>query len=240
MSLAIGKGRPKNVNEMMTLKYGAYVIMALFLITIATAVSFHNFLHLPPAAGMMLGLGFLGIYSYHIKMHEGRSESYDFILGARGAETIDSLSMVFSSEKPLDQTMDTWDDAMFAIDTDHVITHWNKAMEEMTGIPAAEAVGTQKQWMKFYAERRPTWPDLVLNFLPEKMIEAQYEKNYRKNPHIEDAYDVSTYFPHLGDEGKWITFTAAPLKNKAARWSVQWRCFRISASRKKMSAISIL
>ena len=217
MSLAIGREKPQTFDEKVTLKYGALVIIALFLATIVTAVSFHNFLHLPPAAGMMLGLGYLGIYSYHIKRHEGRVESYDFILGARGTETLDSLSAVFKSGKPLGQTMETRNDAMFAIDTDHVITHWNKAMAEMTGISAAEAVGTQDQWKKFHKERRPTLADLVLNFLPEKMIEAQYANEYRKNPRIEDAYDVSTYFPHLGDEGKWITFSAAPLKDAAGK-----------------------
>jgi len=41
--------------------------MALFLLTIATAVSFHNFLHLPPAVGMMLGLGYLSFFAYWLK-----------------------------------------------------------------------------------------------------------------------------------------------------------------------------
>ena len=49
MSLAIGREKPKSVSEKVTLKYGAYVIIALFLTTIVTAVSFHNFLAL--AAG---------------------------------------------------------------------------------------------------------------------------------------------------------------------------------------------
>jgi hypothetical protein len=56
------------------MKYGAKPMMVLFLLTITTAVCFHNFLHLPPAAGMMLGLGYLGPFSYHIKRHEGRTK----------------------------------------------------------------------------------------------------------------------------------------------------------------------
>ena len=217
MSFAIGNHSPKEIKEAVRLKYGAFGIIFLFFVTITTAVCFHNFLHLPPAAGMMLGLSFLGLYSYHIKIHEGRSSSYDFILGARGAETSDSLRFVLRSDKPLSYTIASRPDAMFAINTDHVITHWNKAMEEMTEIPAEEAIGTQNQWKKFYTERRPSLADLVLNFLPEKMIEAQYQDRYRKNPHFEDAYDVSTFFPNLGDKGKWITFSAAPFKDKAGK-----------------------
>jgi Na+/H+ antiporter NhaD/arsenite permease-like protein len=55
---------------------------------------------------------------------------------------------------------------------------------------------------------------MVLNYLPEKMIEAHYQDQYRKNPYVDGAYDVSTFFPHLGDDGKWLTFSAVPLTDK--------------------------
>jgi Na+/H+ antiporter NhaD/arsenite permease-like protein len=35
--------------------------------TIVTAVSFHNFLHLPPVFGMMLGLGYLKMYAFYLR-----------------------------------------------------------------------------------------------------------------------------------------------------------------------------
>ena len=56
MNLAIGRDAPQAVEEHFAMKTGAKRIMVLFLITITTAVVFHNYLHLPPAAGMMLGL----------------------------------------------------------------------------------------------------------------------------------------------------------------------------------------
>jgi Na+/H+ antiporter NhaD/arsenite permease-like protein len=49
------------------MKRGANVIIALGILTVATAVSFHQFLHLPPFLGMMLGLGLLMIYGYFLK-----------------------------------------------------------------------------------------------------------------------------------------------------------------------------
>lgn len=49
----------------------------LFLTTIVTAVCFHNFLHLPPAAGMMLGLGYLGFFSYYLMKKEHRFNEID-------------------------------------------------------------------------------------------------------------------------------------------------------------------
>ena len=72
MSMTVSKERPEAMAEGIAMKLGAKRIIVLFMCTIATAVSFHNFLHLPPAAGMMLGLGYLGFFSYYLKIKEGR------------------------------------------------------------------------------------------------------------------------------------------------------------------------
>ncbi len=46
------------------IKPGGVVIVVLFLLTIVTAVSFHNVLHLPPAIGMLTGLAYLKFYGF--------------------------------------------------------------------------------------------------------------------------------------------------------------------------------
>lgn len=50
------------------LKRGAKRIVALFILTIVTAVSFHNFLHLPPFLGMMTGLAYLQFFGYYLRI----------------------------------------------------------------------------------------------------------------------------------------------------------------------------
>jgi len=72
MSFAISRELPPAVKEEAGLKFGAIRIVVLFLLTIVTAVTFHNYLHLPPAAGMMLGLGYLSLFAYFLKRREGR------------------------------------------------------------------------------------------------------------------------------------------------------------------------
>jgi len=62
MSFSVAKERPDAKGAAVKMKLGARRIMFLFLCTIVTAVSFHNFLNLPPAAGMMLGLDTLGFF----------------------------------------------------------------------------------------------------------------------------------------------------------------------------------
>jgi NhaD family Na+/H+ antiporter len=81
MSFAIGKEPPEKVTETVSMKLGAKRIIVLFLATIVTAVSFHNYLNLPPASGMMLGLGYLGFFSYWLKCKEKRLHEYDAVLG---------------------------------------------------------------------------------------------------------------------------------------------------------------
>jgi NhaD family Na+/H+ antiporter len=80
MNFMISKEKPEAADEAVAMKFGAKRVMVLFLLTIVTAVSFHNFLELPPAAGMMLGLGYLGLFSYYIKRHEHFSEKLDPVL----------------------------------------------------------------------------------------------------------------------------------------------------------------
>ncbi len=67
MHFFIDNERPVAGEQRVEIKDGGIVIAILFLFTIATAVSFHNFLHLPPAMGMMTGLGYLMVASYFVK-----------------------------------------------------------------------------------------------------------------------------------------------------------------------------
>ncbi len=67
MSFAVDNSKSNSVTDEVKLKRHAWVIILLFLITIATAVSFHNFLHLPPVLGMFLGLGYLQLFGFYLK-----------------------------------------------------------------------------------------------------------------------------------------------------------------------------
>jgi Na+/H+ antiporter NhaD/arsenite permease-like protein len=67
MHFAIPAGNPAADEDKVVMRRGAKRIMLLFVCTITTAVSFHNFLHLPPFLGMMTGLGFLQFFSYYLK-----------------------------------------------------------------------------------------------------------------------------------------------------------------------------
>lgn len=68
MQFAIPDGKPPSAGvNGAELKFGGLVIVCLFLLTIITAISFHNFLHLPPVFGMMTGLAYLKFYGYYLR-----------------------------------------------------------------------------------------------------------------------------------------------------------------------------
>ena len=67
LSLAVSRAKPEAVREQVRVKHGAWVVVGLFFATITMAVSFHNFLHLPPVLGMMTGLGILKLFGYYLQ-----------------------------------------------------------------------------------------------------------------------------------------------------------------------------
>ena len=79
MSFFVGNDRPTLEVKDVEIKFGGKFIILLGVLTIATAVSFHNFLHLPPVLGMMTGLSYLLFFGYYIKINENATEPYDVL-----------------------------------------------------------------------------------------------------------------------------------------------------------------
>ena len=73
MSFAIPNEKPEQIKDEAIVGFGGWFVVGLFIFTIIMAVSFHNFLHLPPVLGMMTGLGLLMLFSYYLQL---RNETY--------------------------------------------------------------------------------------------------------------------------------------------------------------------
>ncbi len=78
MHFAIPAGRPRRMEHAAArLKPGAFGICLLFVLTLATALTFEQLLHLPAFLGMMTGFSFLMFYAYHLKLRDRRSQNPD-------------------------------------------------------------------------------------------------------------------------------------------------------------------
>jgi signal transduction histidine kinase len=56
--------------------------------------------------------------------------------------------------------------------------------------------------------------DLIVDGASAKEIKAHYPDKYKKSLLIDGAYEAEDFFPALGECGKWLHFTASPIKNK--------------------------
>ncbi|WP_455199146.1 sodium:proton antiporter NhaD [Kaarinaea lacus] len=72
MHFAIPNEKPTASDEIIVMRRGAKRIILLFLLTITTAVSYHNFLHMPPVIGMLTGLAYLQFFGYYLKKTHNR------------------------------------------------------------------------------------------------------------------------------------------------------------------------
>lgn len=105
----------------------------------------------------------------------------------------------------------------FVINAEHQITHWNKACAEITGVPAAELLGTNRHWQPFYSAERPVMADLVVDGALDEGFESLYYGRFKRSQVSPGAYEGENFFPQFGNGGRWLCFTAAPLLDAEGR-----------------------
>jgi PAS domain S-box-containing protein len=135
----------------------------------------------------------------------------DFLVGlSRQAAIAIQNARLFAeiqNQKKFSETLiDFLPDAMLVIDKEGKVISWNRAMEEMTGVPAKDVMGKgdYEYALPFYGERRPILIDLVL--LPSEVIEAKYTQIQR----IGNILVGETYTPALKG-GRYMFATASTL-----------------------------
>ncbi len=103
----------------------------------------------------------------------------------------------------------------FAIDASGNVTHWNHACQLLTGIGAEEIIGTDKHREVFYTKRREVLADLIVREASDKELAVRYDGKLRHSHSVPLGYEGELFFPALGENGKWLFFTAAPVKDNA-------------------------
>jgi PAS domain S-box-containing protein len=84
---------------------------------------------------------------------------------------------LWQNQERLTQIIESIPIPAFVIDNDHIVTHYNRAMENLTGISADEIVGTRNQWRAFYKEKRPIMADFIVDRASEKRSRATTKAN---------------------------------------------------------------
>ena len=107
-----------------------------------------------------------------------------------------------ASERALSQIVRGSAIPTFVLDRNHVITHWNQALEKLTGCPAARMVGTRRQWEPFWEAERASLADVIIDAPSEDEFQKLYGDRWRKSSLVEDAYEAEVFFPKLGNGGR--------------------------------------
>jgi PAS domain S-box-containing protein len=117
------------------------------------------------------------------------------------------------SRRMLSQIIEGSPIATFVIDENNIVTHWNRACEELTGITSEQVVGTNRHWEPFYGEERPTMADMIMYSVLDPALAEKYDIDYRQSPLGGEAVESERFFPGLGKHGKWLFMTAALLRD---------------------------
>lgn len=120
---------------------------------------------------------------------------------------------VMESKEQLDAIINGSPIPKFVIDRHHHVVFWNRALEQHSSIPAAGVIGTTHAWKAFYPSERPVMADLLVDDRTDLFAEW-YGNKSSPSPYISGAYEATDFFPHMGDHGTWLHFTAVAIRDR--------------------------
>jgi PAS domain S-box-containing protein len=127
-------------------------------------------------------------------------------------DQLEDKRLIDENEKRLKTIIDGSPIPTIVQDKNHIITHWNKACEDLTGIHANDVIGKHIQLTENFF-KQPILSNFLGNDVPIEEIENYYSTKCRHSDIVKDAYEVEAFFSKLGKGGKWLHLTAAFLKD---------------------------
>lgn len=115
----------------------------------------------------------------------------------------------------LHQIIDGGPLATFVVDGERQVTHWNRVCQLMTGKQAWEMLGRSDTWRAFFREERPLLVDLIVGNEAPQRFEDLFEGGLQASGHVPGAYQAEGFVSALGEQGRWLSFNAAPLRDAA-------------------------
>jgi PAS domain S-box-containing protein len=125
----------------------------------------------------------------------------------------EKMDLPIDNARELGQILEANPIPTFVVDSNSKITHWNRACVLLTDIPAADMIGTDKHQEAFYCQRRELMADLIVRGADTAELSALYGDKVKNSQRTRAGYEGEDFFPKLGKTGKWLFFTAAPLKD---------------------------
>ncbi|HPF57967.1 MAG TPA: PAS domain S-box protein [Candidatus Competibacteraceae bacterium] len=157
--------------------------------------------------------GFFQVGAEFFYSPQGRFEGV-VITASDFTERKQAEQALVDSESWLRRLLDGSPIPLFVINQNHQLIYWNHACEAMTGIPAKQVIGTRDHWRTFYNAPRPCLVDWVLDNASLNEIVQHYPAGIRERELAERILEGEDYF---SKPGKWLYFTAAPIRDNQGR-----------------------
>jgi len=129
----------------------------------------------------------------------------DMLAVMHGHETAIREQKEFSENLLLNSAVPT-----YVLDTGHRVVIWNRACEELTGIKAADILGTTDTWKGFYLQKHPVLADIVLDGTIEDL--TRYYDSYNKSPFAPGGLQAEKWLSCNGKEC-YVFSDAVPVRN---------------------------
>lgn len=103
----------------------------------------------------------------------------------------------------------------FVIDAEHQVLIWTRALEGLTGLKAAEVLGTRNHWQGFYAEPRPCLADIVLD--KDFATAIDHYPLLANSPLAQDGLQSEDWLTLKNGRRRYLTFDAAPIYDSSGQ-----------------------
>lgn len=103
--------------------------------------------------------------------------------------------------------------AIFMVDANHKVLHWNRACEQLTGVKREEILGTADVWKVFQRPPGVSLADVVVDQDWDRLRRIYGGERLRRGRLSDEAWEAEAHFQNLGGRAKDLIFTAALLRD---------------------------
>ena len=153
------------------------------------------------------------IFPIEITVTEAAMAGRKVFVGVIRDVTVRNLE-IQASRYLLDKIVEGTPVAVFVLDRNHRVAHWNHACNYIFGFSAQDMIGTNLQWKPFYPEPRPVLADIVMGDNTEQLVSELYGGIVHRSDLIEGGWEGVDFFPNLANGGRWLYFAAARLQDE--------------------------
>ncbi|OPY39318.1 MAG: Bacterioopsin transcriptional activator [Methanoregula sp. PtaU1.Bin051] len=102
---------------------------------------------------------------------------------------------------------------LFVLNRNHEVIYWNWALEKYSGIAAQDIISTPFSWKALYKKERPVLADILIDDDIDRIPEL-YAGKWQKSMYVEGAFEVTDFYPLMGEHGAWLHVTAVTIRDR--------------------------